>query len=429
LAFVPVKSFSDHSFALVSHGFAYLGPPAYTQESLETPIFGFGIMSDPRQSSDPLEPVEKLGPVTIRRHLGRRAGAEFYRGETSSGNQSLVMRWAAGGLPGEAVPALAHLIDNLQDTPVQGLARVVHGSVAADEAFVAFAEPMGTPLNTLIEKHVLTPMEAIDGALSLIDALARAKELGIVVGRWDPSTLYVNADPHQWSIATPGVHALEHLGDSLSPSSTGETALCAPEFFRRHAPLDNEIAERGEIYALASSLFLAVAGHLPHDADDVEKYRVKQTDEPIRPPQEVAAYLEQFEVLTASLQKSLSLDPEHRPLSLAEFREELLLARADAERVLSEFTFLPARFSETNDLHLSFLRNRVMGTGLSGNRALQVLALLVLVAILLFVLGRTTRGNVLDVKQYLPHKAGVIEAPGVTSRAATVKNRTRLPIP
>ena len=352
-------------------------------------------------STDPpieLRRPERIGPIEIRRGLPRVAGADVYAGEDGQGVRALVLHWPQGRLPGVAVPALAGLIESLQlEEACPGLANVVHGSVSADQASVAFALAQGETLPKRLERGAASPVEALTGALSVVEGLRAARERGVPVGRWDPCRIMSLEDGPAWELAAPGVHAIAHVAGRATSSTLGEAALCAPEVATGAVQIrgaSDVSVSAAEAWALGGTLFYALTGEYPTMTTDADEVLQDQLAGRVRDLMEVAPHLDRYRKMVALVRDCLQRAPAERPTSLDELEARLAEALREAERLDSDVAFLPARVSDTMEIRRARLRE---GTGehviAAPSRVVQFAALITLVAILLFLLIRQTSGT------------------------------------
>ncbi|MCB9786754.1 MAG: hypothetical protein H6744_08685 [Deltaproteobacteria bacterium] len=334
--------------------------------------------------------TQRLGPITIDGSLPPIGSASVHIGKTASGGRALVCQWPDGGLPGSSVPRLAQLIESLQEERVPGLASVIHGSVGADEAAIAFAWPAGDSLEERVAQDLTSPVEALAGALNLVRGLDRAAGLGIPVGRWDPASVIALHERPAWVLLAPGIHGLPGAGARPRIDSVVEAAACAPEVATgtldfATATLEERVAS--EAYALGATLFYAVTGALPLGGADPESYLRSQLGSAPRPLNEFAPALDRFRRLDEVLQRCLQRAPAARPQSYQELRDLLESALREAERLDDDAAFLPARLSDTMEIRRVRLREPepTPRARKLPERAVQMGALLLLVAILVFL--------------------------------------------
>lgn len=339
-----------------------------------------------------------LGPVTIQRAVGTIGAAQVYTGTIYDGAEVLVCHWSAGMLSGASVPRLAQLIDGLQEERAPGLAMVAHGFVGADEAAIAFVRPAGEALGHRIARGVASPVEALAGALNLTTGLERASAMGIAVGRWDPNLLVSLEERPAWVLLAPGIHGLPSPAGRPAMQSVIEAAACAPEVATGTLEFDTATPEErvaSEAYALGATIYYAVTGALPLGGADPEAYLRSQLGSAPRPVAEIAPVLDRFRRLDEVLRQCLDRAPTSRPQSYSELRALLESALREAERLDGDAAFLPARLSDTMEIRRLRLREPEPLTRARRlpERTIQIAALFLLVAILVFLVLWQTRAR------------------------------------
>jgi hypothetical protein len=342
--------------------------------------------------------IDHIGPVTIQGTIGAIGGAQVYAGTVNDGAEVLVCHWGAGKLSGASVPRLAQLIEGLQEERAPGLATVAHGFVGAEEAAIAFVRPSGEALDRRVARDVASPVEALAGALNLTTGLERAAAMGIAIGRWDPSLLISLDERPAWVLLAPGIHGLPTQAGRPALASVIEAAACAPEVATGTLEFDIATPEErvaSEAYALGASIYYAVTGALPLGGADPEAYLRSQLGSAPRPLAEIAPVLDRFRRLDEVLRQCLERAPTARPQSYADLRALLESALREAERLDDDAAFLPARLSDTMEIRRMRLREpepQVRPRRLP-ERAVQVAALFLLVAILVFLVLWQTRAR------------------------------------
>lgn len=372
--------------------------------------------------------IDHVGPITIGRSIGAVGGARTHSGTTHDGAEVLVCHWSAGMLSGASVPRLAQLIEALQEGSAPGLAAVAHGFVGADEAAIAFVRPPGEALDRRLTRGVASPVEALAGALNLTTGLEHAAAMGITIGRWDPSLLVSLDERPAWVLLAPGIHGLPSPAGRPMMQSVTEAAACAPEVATGALEFDVATAEErvaSEAYALGATVYYAVTGALPLGGADPEAYLRSQLGSAPRPLAEIAPQLDRFRRLDEVLGQCLTRTPTARPRTYAELRALLQSALHEAERLDGDAAFLPARLSDTMELRRVRLRepeSRAQARRLP-ERAVQIAALVLLVAVLVFLVLWQTRGR--------PHGSsdGSGAAPRQTRATRQVAQRPDAPPP
>jgi hypothetical protein len=330
----------------------------------------------------------RIGPLTLEGALPASHGAERFNAVTPEQRSAIVWRWPAEALKNLNIPGFAHLMDTLRDVELAGIAQVLHGSVATDHAVIAFARPAGQTLKDYLRRGKTSPLEAVTSALTLLDALIALRSLGVRGAWWTPSTLWVTEDEAQWTLGAPG------LASALRMPGAGdieEVAFRAPELdgFDELSELEDQAYAAVAAYAVGSTLFYCLLNRLPYEADHIDAYiAAQQSEDPAR-VEDHDDNLAPHKELSESIHRCLAKDPALRPQSLEATRRLLEGAEQEARFQHSRVDYLPARVSETHKMP----RPNRAGEGEkpqeeARSRFLPLLALVSLVAIALFLIGR-----------------------------------------
>ncbi|MGM0574138.1 MAG: hypothetical protein ACQEXJ_00195 [Myxococcota bacterium] len=355
-----------------------------------------GAEQDP---SDEPAPPERVGPVEIRGAAPSSGGARVMLGRTGDGRRATVWTWPSSALGEEDLPRLTRIIDALDRSALPtGLPRVVHGSVGADRAVIAFERQDGEPLSERLERDTASAVEVLRGAGTLLEALETARSLDAPVGRWDPRTIQSLQREPAWSFQGPGIHTLLCGDRRPALADVHEAAACAPEVATGAVSLDEATDPEGiasEAYSLGVTMFYALTGGLPFSERDPSAYLRRQLGADARSLSEVAPQLDRFRLLADLVARCLARAPGERPQSYRALREDIAAATREAERLDSDVAFLPVRVQDTMEIRRARLRQPPTARRQRvSNKVLQIAALVVLLAILLFLLLRTTSAHV-----------------------------------
>ena len=146
-----------------------------------------------------------------------------------------------------------------------------------------------------------------------------------------------------------------------------------------------------EAYALGATLFFALCGKFPFTAVTVDAYIAEQKE---RSPSSILQYREdvkQHRQLISLIDQCLDREPARRPQTLDTIRQLLERAERHAHRLDTQVDFLPARVRDTQQVLHSERRETETSADEQepSNRIVPMIALVALVAILLFLVGRT----------------------------------------
>ena len=340
------------------------------------------------EKNEPTKAQERIGPLALGAALSSYHGAERFEAGPPEHDAAIAWRWPAETLERLSIPGFAHLIDTIRDTELAGVARVLHGSVATDHAVIAFSRPAGEPLMDYLLRGKMSPLEAVTSALTLIDALIGLRSLGIRGAWWTPATLWVTENEAQWTLSAPGLASALRI---TAPQDLTEVAFRAPEVvgLEELSELDDQAYAGVAAYAVGSTLFYCLLNRLPYEVDAPSAYlAAQQSTEPPR-LEDLDENLVPHKGLSELIRSCLARDPAERPHSVEAIRRSLEEAEQEARFQHSRVDYLPARVSETHQMP----RPNRAGEGEkppeeARSRFLPLLALISLVAIALFLIGR-----------------------------------------
>jgi hypothetical protein len=153
--------------------------------------------------------------------------------------------------------------------------------------------------------------------VALLEVLARVHAAGVVHRDLKPGNVLVSAEGRP-IVLDFGLSRGAALGGDLTVSGqiVGTPAYLAPEQM-----LGQAVDARTDLYAVGVMLYEALAGHRPHEADDLESlYRAHLLAE-ARPLAEVAPEVPRS--VARAVDRLLARSPDHRPRSCAEAIDEL----------------------------------------------------------------------------------------------------------
>ena len=330
----------------------------------------------------------KLGPLTIEGSLGPALAAERFEAFSPGGQAAIAWRWPSESLDRLSIPSFAQLIDAMQDVEVAGVAKLLHGSVATEHAVIAFTRPRGSSIKDYLLRGKTSPLETLNSALTLIDALAALRRLGLRGAWWTPSSLWVSEDEAQWTLGAPCLMSILRSQDALSLE---EVVFRAPEAARvpELSQLEDQDFAALTSYALGATLYYSLLGEFPFAAKEPHDYLAAQHASRAPRIETRSDYLEAHRKLSNTIESCLEFDPSLRPQSLELLRRLLEESEEEARFQHSRVDYLPARVSETQQMprpQRADANEKPMDEPRS--RFLPLLALVTLVAIALFLIGR-----------------------------------------
>jgi serine/threonine protein kinase len=231
-----------------------------------------------------LAPGSILGRYRIDHELGRGGQATVYRAE------HLILRTPA---------AIKLLHRHGHDADLEALceearfaAMVTHPNVVRvsdvvrdqDRAWIVMDYIDGDTLATAIElRGHLDPLDAIDIALDACHGLAAALDCGLIHRDVKPGNLLLRKTPQPNCRALLADFGLARPGNRTNGNANliaGTPAYMAPE----QATDPNGIDHRADIYALGATLYHALTGRPPYEADDplalIHQHRSSQVPDP-----------------------------------------------------------------------------------------------------------------------------------------------------
>jgi serine/threonine protein kinase len=162
-----------------------------------------------------------------------------------------------------------------------------------------------------------------------------------------------------------------------------EAAACAPEVATGGMDLSacpQEGRDRAEAYAVGATLYYALSGCLPYEADSPERYCRLQLESSPRPLVEVAPHLERHGTVLRLVDRCLGRSPESRPQSLDALTVDLAIAIREAQQLEGSGGFFPLRVTDSQALDRPYRRPGISSeaeTAKHNRRQILVLAALV----------------------------------------------------
>ena len=199
---------------------------------------------------------------------------------------------------------------------------VLHTALRVNNQLLMVMEYLeGVSLNEIIRTSAITPGQAIDIVLQMLDALGYAHDRGIVHRDVKPSNIMVSASGRvklmDFGIART---VLGNMHMTQTGAALGSVFYMSPEQVKAQ-PVDG----RSDLYSLAVTLFEMVAKRRPIVGENAYSTMEAQVNQPAPSP---ALYNPQLSPeLCAAILKALEKNPVNRFQSAREFSRDLLQVR------------------------------------------------------------------------------------------------------
>lgn len=277
-----------------------------------------------------------LGHYKILGHLGAGATSDVYLGYDEGLQLHVAIKVVT-----EAVAARKEMVERFKQE-ARATARLNHPNVArvfyfnfqGDTPFFAMELIEGVSLADVLERRMrITLRQYMDVFEQAMRGLRAAAVRGIVHRDIKPGNLMVGRD----GLVKVVDFGLAKVGDDQALTQTG-TMMGTPYYLSPEAVRGDEIDLRSDIYSLGVTMFQALVGYPPYDADTPYGLMMHHVNSPVPDPR---ALNDQLPSLLADLiVRMLAKDPGDRPPnyealanSLAQVREAL------ADRLDDELNF------------------------------------------------------------------------------------------
>ena len=191
------------------------------------------------------------------------------------------------------------------------------GATAAGRPFIVMPYYAKDSLEALIRRHgPLDWREAVSIGVKLAGALAAAHGLGIVHRDVKPGNILLS-DYGEPQLTDFGIARIAGAFQTTTGVVTGSPAYTAPEVLEGATP-----TPQADLYSLGATMFCAMTGHAAFERRSGEKVVaqfLRITSQPIPDLRQQGLHSD----VAAAIEQAMARDPSDRPVSAAEFGEQL----------------------------------------------------------------------------------------------------------
>jgi eukaryotic-like serine/threonine-protein kinase len=265
------------------------------------------------------------GRFRVEREVGRGgAGVVYYAYDTITETPVAlkVVLGAFGAQPSEDARFTreGRLLSSLHHP---GIVRVfASGNLATGEPYIAMEWLEGEDVAQRLKRGGLDMAASVRIAAAVADALHAAHCAGIVHRDVKPSNIFL-AQQGCVKLVDFGVASAEDVRITKTGAIVGTPAYMAPEQARGERYVD----ARADTYALGATLFEMIAGRPPHVGPTPIAILARLVTTPAPKLSECKRGVPKF--LDVLMTQMLSVDPEERPASMAEIRDQMLAMHAE----------------------------------------------------------------------------------------------------
>jgi serine/threonine-protein kinase len=259
-----------------------------------------------------------MGTVYRARHrkLGREVALKVMRAEAAA-NPRLVKRFRDEARAVNRIkhPHIVEVVDFCDDEPESG------------HVYCVMELLRGCSLETLLESETLTLERTLKIADQVCDALAAAHAVGVIHRDVKPANIFL-VDPGEADsvkLVDFGVAKLRSTPGEVSGTHTLEGALLGTiTYMAPEQAAGDEIDARADLYALGTTLYRMLAGHLPFGGPTFTQFALQIVNDP---PAPLPPRTSNREAISPALRKlvmqCLEKEPGKRPVSAGELQRSL----------------------------------------------------------------------------------------------------------
>lgn len=234
------------------------------------------------------------------------------------------------------------------------IANVLHiGTTTSGRPYIVMQYHSHGSLHTRIRRRGrLELVEALRFGVKLAGALETAHRLGVLHRDVKPGNILIT--DYDEPILTD--FGIAHFAGGFETSTgilTGSPAFTAPEVLKG----EEQPSEASDIYSLGATLFSAVTGHAAferHSGEQVVAQFLRITTQPVPDPREQGIP----DDVSAAIEHAMSDDPRERPLSAAQFGDELRQSQLAHDFPVEEMDLLCEPSAERSEQDLPRARRR-----------------------------------------------------------------------
>ncbi len=200
--------------------------------------------------------------------------------------------------------------------------------------FLAMEFVAGRDLRTLlVQEFPLGEARVCRLLAQVLAALADAHQQGIVHRDLKPENIMVEARPNEPEQVKVLDFGIAKVLDGDAPALTQADRICGtPLYMSPEQATGDTVDARSDLYSVGVILYQLATGVLPFYSENTVEVLTRHVNERPTPPRLAAPEQEISPELEALILKAMAKEPDQRPKSATEFREELLRLARDRDR-------------------------------------------------------------------------------------------------